>query len=130
MKLCARCKVAKELEAFSNHPKTKDRKDSWCKQCKKEYAKERKPGADARKQARTLDTLKKDLNNLEPTPAPRKETGATLCFHCGTSLLNSDGTITYKSTIVGQESGIPLSVRACYSCYQKWLQRGSRMERA
>ena len=38
MKYCSRCKIEKELELFSVSKITKDKKQSWCKLCQKEYA--------------------------------------------------------------------------------------------
>ena len=35
-KLCSKCKTAKDFTNFGIHRKTKDGKDSWCKDCKRE----------------------------------------------------------------------------------------------
>jgi len=35
-KLCSKCKTTKDFTNFGNHRKTRDGKDSWCKDCKRE----------------------------------------------------------------------------------------------
>lgn len=37
VKECTKCHKVLPLNAFHAHPKTKDRRQSWCKECKKEY---------------------------------------------------------------------------------------------
>lgn len=42
MKTCSKCKQLKKLDEFSPNKEATDKKQSNCKQCKKEYAREKR----------------------------------------------------------------------------------------
>ena len=62
MKKCAKCKQFKPLDAFNKHKKTKDKLNSWCRDCYKIYDKERYPKEQIKRklQARKYYKLNKE----------------------------------------------------------------------
>lgn len=62
MKICSRCNIEKELSEFSNHSKTKDGLQSYCRECNKEKNKQWYLG----NREKTLEKMKQyQLDNKE-----------------------------------------------------------------
>ncbi len=64
MKFCNKCKQEKSLNDFNRHPKSLDGKDTICKVCKREYAKEYRKNNPEKIR---LDNLKFKKKYLEET---------------------------------------------------------------
>lgn len=68
MKECVRCLQVKTASEFTAHKATKDRLDSWCKQCHTEYRKENKEAIrkiNARYRERHKEAIKQRNRNWE-----------------------------------------------------------------
>lgn len=56
MKKCSKCNTPKTLDCFAKHPNTKDRLQSWCKECKAADTRIRRPPSRRNKPYKKRDT--------------------------------------------------------------------------
>lgn len=60
MKKCSRCEQTKPLDDFNNRAKSKDGKQSWCRECQREKGKDRDNKAGSRKYITQQERLNKN----------------------------------------------------------------------
>lgn len=86
MKTCRKCRQNKDDSFFSKHPKTKDRLNSWCRDCKRLYGNPKR------------ENIRKQLDDY------KKEHG---CYYCrennGNNILDTQGEKMTGATLIQNE---------------------------